>query len=1639
MRGALPMLQKISRCLAAAPDQAAFQERLTAAEGELRECLLRPGGEDDQPEQPPASLGWFAGRSELGPEHVGLNRVLYQLFANMPELYLAPDVAALPRVSAPEHIRVPSCGECRTDAVIRWMAFMRLQLGPANDYLLVLPDGLPLVDIIVGEPTVAELTCLLQPLEPLPLTSDTPYSIEADFGERTERAIAERGDIHAYGEQDLFDLVLPEQAVLPRALLKSATVVGGLWQRCRETFWTALGDKPRKTLLMAAGVLLGALLLVGLMAALLGLGDAPPPGSDDTQAEPLAAADLQVWRELCDSYYGWLGVFLTQLNADRRTRWRGDPQLAELLKLVPETGGAAALDPRQIVGQPGASLKGLGDNPPDELRDPQTAQLVRQAGELLAGLETALASGNWSARGRMKQAAAIDHPARGWKRSADFLAALCPRITPSPTLAETIDDVLEAASVVADIEQRWKSIQNDCALAEDAGSPVLARLDDFAQLESRRVSGSPPRGDLTDITDLLTAVDSIANVTGRVADFVRGQWPLVDKEKFLAAEPELVPPTEGDEASETTFAMWLSAAERFVVEDPGTWLGRIRGVDRIVSPEALNTVWRQRRDAVLADVTAETLAAKQETYFPLRDGVAKWRDFLIALDDDEQMPGDLPDPGEGVPPRGWHTLLVRQFADVRARRLAELAASALGPGGLPVLSGAEFKDGDEWERTRSSLLALRKQVARMRDECAAVETALESFYLPADRASGTAEETMGQLMHRWRESSAAVAALATHGLSGLFDRVAALEQIGQEQDRRRLVAAVEGAQPHTVYAIWHRLGRLPTPPWPATAAELVVEQEMRTALKAPTDRVAGRRGESLRADLQLESMRRDVVFHGTVLAETDDPLLGLFPRFAAAEGAAALAEAGDADRRVRMEGLRDLAAALATVVGSPEWGDGTIDRKAFAEDPAARLDDTETPDAGRFEAWQTAIRGYHRLAPDPRGDRAAWQQKLTGWDRELTQLARVAVGGGNLSEVAVAELREGLTVAREETRRLWELPGLTKHRPGIDARLKTAQAATDGLAGRTAEAWRKTEPPEQWLQRMAAVVVPATEKLIADAWRRHRAALLEGASAESLSKDTNAYAKLRGAVTAVDDFLGALATAAAQDLPPGLLTSGSPAEGIPVPEWEPAVAAALQVRQTRALAMIIGNLPWQDDPPATSFETFRAAAGWRDPVDAYAEQRAQFGALRADVVALERLLADGRRLDEAADGSDAATLAAKWEKHPVMADKGVAAALAPVIDSVRRLRAIAKTTAAGDLLGAARDAERLPIAVAAWRQLGTLPAAAWPKTPGDLAEDAVAADRLAALVKKAPIADMRRRELLTEIGRERGRRWQVLFNRIADPAAVAAAVELLAAPGVAGGPFDPLGAKFGPGPNLLTGEARFNLLLYRLRNENLWAPENDAALTRRDNFLARLAKLPDGLAGKGVIALFAQALKAVKPVPATEEPDLAKAGPGRVGWKLDAAHSSSDFAVYGRELGGSEYRVAFRKVPPAAAGQKAAYVGTTEVSLGLFTAAVDAAGKEQAWGEVGRLFERGFIQQLKLADPRLGPRVWDLSMAGTDKSLRFRPAEAWTSTVLWPAKSDYAEGVTPGGPAVGHPVQRLSPGAALYVARLLGCRLPTPG
>jgi hypothetical protein len=188
----LPMLEKIESQCIAATSASTVRSIIDHSREELRNLINRSdaaGRDGADGSSLPNPLATLATRPEMGAELRGLLAILYQV-----ERELAPfrpnSKADRSMQVAPRHLRVPACAPTVDEAMLLWLRFMLTQLDPSTPLCVIDPLDEQFVDLIVGEPTPTQLFCVRASAHKIPLTTEIPYNLDAEFISRSKGLIA---------------------------------------------------------------------------------------------------------------------------------------------------------------------------------------------------------------------------------------------------------------------------------------------------------------------------------------------------------------------------------------------------------------------------------------------------------------------------------------------------------------------------------------------------------------------------------------------------------------------------------------------------------------------------------------------------------------------------------------------------------------------------------------------------------------------------------------------------------------------------------------------------------------------------------------------------------------------------------------------------------------------------------------------------------------------------------------------------------------------------------------------------------------------------------------------------------------------------------------------------------------------------------------------------------------------------------------------------------------------------------------------------------------------------------------------------------------------------------------------------------
>ena len=436
----------------------------------------------------------------------------------------------------------------------------------------------------------------------------------------------------------------------------------------------------------------------------------------------------------------------------------------------------------------------------------------------------------------------------------------------------------------------------------------------------------------------------------------------------------------------------------------------------------------------------------------------------------------------------------------------------------------------------------------------------------------------------------------------------------------------------------------------------------------------------------------------------------------------------------------------------------------------------------------------------------------------------------------------------------------------------------------------------------------------------------------------------------------------------------------------PAFQAAAKERRERELANVLQTIRAGDDG--------RMGLEWKPAAAAYSAWVQNLRKLAADFPLKTDLLTLDDRPHE------------RWAKEQpgFWKDPAVQALVEADVDRITRVQQL-RGAGRSALVAAALEETQPEVVLTAWQLLGG-PAVkpAWPEAEGELDAEARMRQRLKDQLKT--IKDVKRRTAAQEdLHREKAVRWRRAVEAASSEVMLAGARELR-------GIFE-IGR---PEYNKLSPAARFNLSLYAARQHV--RQNNDAGVKAVVEELKQTITEMNGAHGTADLRFKLDSLDRREPFADTPEQELAS-------YFRPTIHGTAfEFK-----------RVELRGVRPF-------YLSTTEVSLEQF---MTVAAKAGAWPALRTGVPLG--QPADRREPDAGPRVWEWATESAAAAAPIRSPEFW----LFPeAANDYPEpfrttrfnrralsDAVGGNPSLDHPMQQVSAEAALYFAKLCGCRLPT--
>jgi len=688
------------------------------------------------------------------------------------------------------------------------------------------------------------------------------------------------------------------------------------------------------------------------------------------------------------------------------------------------------------------------------------------------------------------------------------------------------------------------------------------------------------------------------------------------------------------------------------------------------------------------------------------------------------------------------------------------------------------------------------------------------------------------------------------------------------------------------------------------------------------------------------------------------------------------------------------------------WASPRLVRDTFAREGEAYAHFKSTGKLSRelLEAWQKEAVGYFRIVPDPRPPADHWKKRQAALEALIAQAEKF---GTQRTE----EFRETLArLVGAEVPKLNAIAALEKNRSAIQKALASVKGGLDDLEARMR---REIEPPSQWLARVAKTQPAFSHDAIEALWRDRRDTMLKSYPAKKLEADSALYLSARNGVERSVGFLTRLDKALSNDL------------ARPPADWPKPLADRAAKARNEAIGAVVKGIEWgREGFVATTLEQFRGSQAYREAVSGYAGALKVLDAFRAALAQAMRMVAEGYLPEQKSPrGETIVSTLARLDRQ-----RELVASFQKELGPARRLIAISRLdrSALVNLANQPQPADPRQTPLVVWKRLGALED--WPSGLAELKTEARLRGRVAQAAKafaQAGHGDVVR-WVEPELKTEGLRRWQRAFNAIALEKAKDKATALAEAVALAPdfGLTDLHKARLAP-------PVKLRYLVFDLERGVLRLGR-DATKTDVKKLVEAFARavgaLSGGLASRAEVEALVDELR--QAVAAAEEKGgagLEKAGPATHaaggGWEVKAAKDGSVVTYTWSQTGQTLRFVRVEPTEPADA--RPAYLCTSELTVGLFVGVVSAS---ERWAEAADLLG---VERLAAFDARKGPRAWRVERGGG----RIGPARRWLVPI--PGVEPYPEGAAPPRPARGHPMQYVSPQAAMFVARLLGCRLPT--
>lgn len=455
----------------------------------------------------------------LGPSRQGMHRLLYAMERDMTAFRPVGGGSSSVRTSEAraQHERVPRGLDKPGEALLAWSEFFAEHLAQNVPVMLILPVRERFIDVLVGDPDVKQFSCIRSGEEAIPLTTDVPYTLDAE-------TIAALNRVIDRSPQEIVEVStgrgLRDAAGVARNALTTA------FMRPKKQ---SSGGALKVAALVGGGLVLGAAAIWMLMQS--GGDHASPSGVTEDQDEEEEAAgafgpaERARWAAWCEEFDRWVRPLA---KAEERRGLEQDEHLrTTLLAAVFDP----ALDPRVLAQDRRARLGRLAEDPPASVRTAAGIAATERAVARLEAVKNELSAENWPAR-RDVAALAVAAKARGWAALAESLERIAQGVTfdSASALASGAREIAAIGPRAAEAKARLERASEVASTLKASGVAPAAR---FEETLGPGLIGAGAAG-THGVEELIAALDRAIAKGAEVDEFIRNGWARVDHAVFAA-------------------------------------------------------------------------------------------------------------------------------------------------------------------------------------------------------------------------------------------------------------------------------------------------------------------------------------------------------------------------------------------------------------------------------------------------------------------------------------------------------------------------------------------------------------------------------------------------------------------------------------------------------------------------------------------------------------------------------------------------------------------------------------------------------------------------------------------------------------------------------------------------------------------------------------------------------------------------------------------------------------------------------------------------------------------------------------------------------------------------------------------------